>query len=184
MKAHRLLGGLLLVQLAIQPGYADSLEAVDAERKALQIEAAHAESACYDRFAVNACLSRWAAEQRSRSAALRKRELALRDTARAQRTREQLGQLEQKQAELANRQEELGQNPVVARQPKVAPVPVPVPVSRPEAATSTSVISAEQAQANRAAFDSKQQEAARRKAEVEKRIEEKPDRAEPLPVSP
>jgi colicin import membrane protein len=182
MKAHRLLGGLLLVQLAIQPGYADSLEAVDAERKALQIEAAREESACYDRFAVNACLSRWAAEQRSRSAALRKRELALRDTARAERTREQLGQLEQKQAEQANRQEELGQNPVVARQPKVAPVPVPV--SRPEAATSTSVISAEQAQANRAAFESKQQEATRRKAEVEKRIEEKPDRSEPLPVSP
>jgi len=41
-----------------------------------------------------------------------------------------------------------------------------------------------QAAANRAAFESKQDEAARHKSEVEKRLQEKKDRAEPLPTLP
>lgn len=171
---------LVLLQAVFLPAFADSLEAVEADRQQLQLDGARMESACYDRFAVNACLSNWGAERRARTAALRKRELALRDAERTERTREQLERLEDKKTEQTKRLEEMAQDPVAERVPKTAPVPQPV--DRPELNDSSSGISPEQAQANRAAFEAKLEEAARRKAEVEKRIQDKPDRAEPLPI--
>lgn len=172
---------LVLLQAVFLPAFADSLEAVEAERQQLQFEGSRIESACYDRFAVNACLSKWGAERRARAAALRKRELALRDAERTERTREQLERLEDKKTEQTKRLEEMAKDPVAERVPKTAPVPQPV--DRSEVNDSSSAISPEQAQANRAAFEAKLEEAARRKAEVEKRIQDKPDRAEPLPIN-
>lgn len=172
---------LFLLQALFQPVFADSLEAVETERQQLQFEGSRIEAACYDRFAVNACLSKWGVERRARVAALRKRELALRDAERTARTREQLERLEDKKTEQTKRQEEIAQDPVAVRVPKTAPVPQPL--DRPEINDSSAVISPEQAQANRVAFEAKLEDAARRKAEVEKRIQDKPDRAEPLPIN-
>ena len=59
---------LVLLQAVFLPAFADSLEAVEAERQQLQFEGSRIESACYDRFAVNACLSKWSAERRARAA--------------------------------------------------------------------------------------------------------------------
>jgi hypothetical protein len=181
MKILSLVVRLVLLQAVFLPAFADSLEAVEAERQQLQFEGSRIESACYDRFAVNACLSKWGAERRARAAALRKRELALRDAERTERTREQLERLEDKKTEQTKRLEEMANDPVAERVPKTAPVPQPL--DRPEVNDSPAAISPEQAQANRAAFDAKLEEAARRKAEVEKRIQDKPDRAEPLPIN-
>ena len=172
---------LVLLQAVFLPAFADSLEAVEAERQQLQFEGSRIEAACYDWFAVNACLSKWGAERRARVAALRKRELALRDEERTVRTREQLERLEDKKIEQTKRLEEIAQDPVAVRVPKTAPVPQPQ--ERAVLNGASSAISAEQAQANRAAFEARLEEAARRKAEVEQRILDKSDRAEPLPIN-
>jgi colicin import membrane protein len=161
----------------------DSLLAVEAERATLEAESSKAEALCYERFAVNACLSEVAAQRRAQAAVLRKRELALRDAQRAERTREQLQRLEEKQAgEVQRTQEAQGkQASSPPAEPKVAPVPAKA--GAPSAEKSTP-ITPEQAAANRAAFEAKQAEAALRKAEIEKRLLEKKDRAEPLPARP
>ena len=159
-----------------------SLQAVEVERKKLQADSSKAEALCYERFVVNACLSEVAAQRRAKAAVLRKRELALRDAQRAERTREQLQRLEDKQADELQRtlvaQRKHSASPT---EPKVAPAPVKPGASIADKAPS---IRPEQAAANRAAFEAKQEEAARRKAEMEKRLLEKKDRAEPLPITP
>jgi len=160
----------------------DSLQTVEAERATLQAESSTAEALCYERFAVNACLSEVAAQRRAKAAVLRKRELALRDAQRAERTREQLLRLEEKLAdELQRTSEAQGKQAASSSEPKVAPAPVKPGAP---AADKAAPITPEQASANRAAFEAKQEEAARRKAEVEKRLLEKKDRAEPLPSAP
>ena len=160
----------------------DSLQAVEAERTQLQTESSKAQALCYERFAVNACLTEVAAQRRAQAAVLRKRELALRDAQRAERTREQLDRLSEKQAvEVQRTMEAQGKPAVSSAEPK--PAPLPAKVVAPVAEKSPS-ITPEQAAANRATFDAKQEEAARRKAEVEKRLLEKKDRAAPLPATP
>ncbi len=165
-----------LAQVAVP----DSMEAVESERTRLQRESTQAEALCYERFAVNACLSGVLAQRRAYTAALKKRELALRDAQRAERTHEQLLRLEEKQADSQERS--LG--PV--NQPLAVPKAPPLPVKReatPEAEAGPSITPA-QAAANRAAFEAKQEEAARYQAEVERRVTDKKDRAAPLPVKP
>lgn len=160
----------------------DPLQAVEAERKKLQTESSTAESLCYERFAVNACLSEVAVQRRAKAAVLRKRELALRAAQRAERTREQIQHLEEKQADKIQRTlAAQRKQAAIPAEPKVAPAPV-----KPGAPTAdkASPIRPEQAAANRAAFEAKQEEAARRKADMEKRLLEKKDRAEPLPTTP
>ena len=98
MKFCPLWSAVVLLQAVFLPAFADSLEAVEAERQQLQFEGSYRVGLCYDRFAVNACLSKWGAERRARAAALRKRELALRDAERTERTREQLERLEDKKS--------------------------------------------------------------------------------------
>ncbi len=172
--------GLISLMALAQAG--DSLEAVEAERAKLQAESRNAEALCYERFAVNACLTEVATQRRAQAAALRKRELALRDAQRAERTREQLDRLSERQADQVQRTLEAQGKPATPLpEPKVAPAPAKPATS---AVDKAAPITAEQAAANRAAFEAKQEEAARRKAELEKRLLEKKDRAEPLPTTP
>jgi colicin import membrane protein len=161
----------------------DSLEAVEAERQQLQAQSAQAEAVCHQRFAANACLSEVAAQRRKANAALKKRELILRDAQRAERTREQLLRLKEKALDQEQRLKEASiTSPHSPAEPKVAP--------RPAAAASSSAsgkaapISPGQAAANRAAFIAKQEEALRHKAELEKRLSDKKDRAGALPTRP
>ena len=168
-------------QAGAQTLASDTLEAVEAERAQLQTESARAEAACYERFAVNACLADVAAQRRARAALLRKREIVIRDAQRAERTRDQLRVLEEKAAEQQKR---------LSAAPSAAPLAPAAGKSAPQAQMPSPVsdkgsgLSAAEAAANRAAFDAKQEEAARHKAAVEKRLLEKKDRADPLPVSP
>ena len=163
---------------------ADTLEAVEAERTQLQNESARAEAACYERFAVNACLADVAAQRRARAALLRKREIVIRDVQRAERTRDQLRVLDEKAAEQQQRALEAGRaataDPAAAKSP---PAPQKAGASGTRA-DKGKAITPEEAAANRAAFDAKQEEAARYRADLEKRLQEKKDRADPLPVSP
>lgn len=161
----------------------DTLERIEAERKQVQADSQNAEAQCYERFAVNACISDVSASRRSQLAQLKKRELVVRDAQRAQRTREQLQLLEEKQHDKAERLRELANRvPEPPVPPKLAPQPAAV-VSSP-ADKATSAITPADAAANRSAHDAKVLEAARHKAEVEKRLSEQKDRADPLPVSP
>ncbi|NBW49543.1 MAG: hypothetical protein EBR49_05545 [Betaproteobacteria bacterium] len=172
--------GLMSLMPLAQAG--DTLEAVEAERAKLQAESRNAEALCYERFAVNACLSEVATQRRAHAAVLRKRELALRDAQRAERTLEQLDRLSEKQADEVQRTlEARGKLAAPPAETKVATAPTKPPASTGEKAAP---ITPEQAAANRAAFEAKQEEAARRKAELEKRLLEKRDRAEPLPTTP
>lgn len=172
--------GLLSVMALAQGG--DSLQAVEAERAKLQAESRNAEALCYERFAVNACLSEVAAQRRAQAAVLRKRELVLRDAQRAERTREQLDRLSEKQVdELQRNLEAQGKPAAPPAETKVAPAPAKPAAPAMDKATP---ITPEQAAANRAVFEAKQEEAARRKVELEKRLLEKKDRAEPLPTTP
>ena len=159
----------------------DTLERIEVERRQVQADSQNAEAQCYERFAVNACLSEVSARRRSELAQLKKRELTVRDAQRAQRTREQLQLLEEKQQDQAERLRELANR---------APEPVPPPKLPPQPAGPASptadkaaAVSPADAAANRAAYDAKVMEAARHKAEVEKRLSEQKDRADPLPTS-
>lgn len=161
----------------------DSLEAVEAERQQVQAQFAQAEAACHQRFAVNACLSEVGAQRRKANAALKTRELALRDAQRAERTQEQLLRLKEKAWDQEQRREEASSKPPHAQaESKVAPLPAAASPS--SAGGKAAPISPGQASANRAAFVAKQEEAQRRKAELEKRLSDKKDRAEGLPTSP
>ncbi|WP_138515701.1 hypothetical protein [Rhodoferax bucti] len=161
----------------------DTLERIEAERRQVQADSQNAEAQCYERFAVNACLSDVSASRRTRLAQLKKRELAVRDAQRAERTREQLQLLEEKQQDQAERVRELANRaPEPVPQPKLPPQPAG-PAS-PPADKAATVISPADAAANRAAYDAKVLEAARYKAEVEKRLSEQKERADPLPISP
>lgn len=177
--------GLLVFWVAchVSAQTGDTLERIEAERRQVQADSQNAEARCYERFAVNACLSDVSASRRSQLAQLKKRELVVRDAQRAQRTREQLQLLEEKQQDQAERVRELANRaPEPVPQPKVPPQPAgPASPSADKAAT---VISPADAAANRAAYDAKVLEAARHKAEVEKRRSEQKDRADPLPTSP
>ncbi len=161
----------------------DTLERIEAERQLLQAESQNAEAQCYARFAVNACLSDVSADRRARLAQLKKRELAVRDAQRAERTREQLERLDDKQREQEARLRELAER---------GPDPVPSPKESPQAAGVTpsskekvsSPITPAEASSNRSAYDSKVLEGARHKAEVEKKLLEQKDRADPLPATP
>lgn len=161
----------------------DSLERIEAERLQVQAESQSAEARCYERFVVNACLSEVSAAKRMRLAQLKKRELAVRDAQRAERTREQLERLEEKQQAQETRLRELEER---------VPEPAPVPKQAPQAATgagplkekTTPLLSPAEASSNRSAYEAKVLEAARHKADVEKRLQEQKDRAEPLPVAP
>ncbi|WNO03490.1 hypothetical protein [Rhodoferax mekongensis] len=172
--------GLLSVMALAQGG--DSLQAVEAERAKLQAESRNAEALCYERFAVNACLSEVATQRRAQAAVLRKRELVLRDAQRAERTREQWERLNEKQAQaLEQTLDAQGKPASLPAERKEAPTPAKRAASAPEKTPSITPV---QAAANRAAFESKQDEAARHKSEVEKRLQEKKDRAESLPTTP
>jgi len=161
----------------------DSLERIESERRQVQTDSQNAEAQCYERFAVNACLSEVSANRRMQLAQLKKRELAVRDAQRAERTLEQLQRLDEKQQDQAERLRELANRvPEPHAPPKLAPQPAAV-VSSP-ADKATSAITPADAAANRSAYDAKVLEAARHKAEVEKRLSEQKDRADPLPASP
>jgi len=163
---------------------ADTLEAVEAERTQLQTESARAEAACYERFAVNACLADVAAQRRARATLLRKREIVIRDAQRAERARDQLRVLDEKAAEQQQRALDAGlAAPVAPAIAKSPPTPQKAGTSGVRA-DKGSALTSEEVAANRAAFDAKQEEAARHRADLEKRLQEKKDRADPLPVSP
>jgi hypothetical protein len=168
--------------ICCRPVWADSMEAVQQERQQLEQESLRVESACYDRFAVNACLAEWSAKRRGRVAELRKRELALQELARAERTRAQLQALEQKRAEQLERSAEIAGRSPVERAEKLAPTPAPA--SRDGTGNSDNAITPAQAAANRQAFEARATEAARRKEELERRLQENTDRATGLPVPP
>jgi colicin import membrane protein len=172
---------LCFAQVTAYAAMGDTLEAVDAERAKLQSESTSAEAACYERFAVNACLADVASKRRLRAAALRKREILIRDAQRAERAQDQMRVLEEKAVEQQKRQAEAERaTPTAAQETKIAPL-----AQKPVIASDKSTpMSAEEAVANRATFDAKQSEAARHRAEVEKRLQEKKDRADSLPVSP
>lgn len=160
----------------------DSLDAIEAERATLQAESRKAEAECYDRFAVNACLSEVATQRRTQAAVLRKRELVLRDAQRAERAREQWERLREKQAQALERTfDAQGKSVALPAAPKKAPASAKPAASAPEKTPSISPV---QAATNRAAFESKQDEAARHKSDVEKRLQDKKVRAEPLPTTP
>ena len=161
----------------------DTLERIEAERRQAQADSQNAEAQCYERFAVNACLSDVSASRRSQLAQLKKRELMVRDAQRAQRTREQLQLLEEKQQDQAERIRELA-NRVPEPPAPLKLAPQPAGLVSPPADKASSVINPLDAAANRAAYDAKMLEAARHKADVEKRRSEQKDRADPLPTSP
>nr|WP_315464186.1 hypothetical protein [uncultured Rhodoferax sp.] len=158
----------------------DSQQMVDAERLQLERESSNAEASCYERFVVNSCLSEVAAQRRARAAALRKRELALKDAQRAERTRERFQRLQEQQTAAEERRPEVRAPESV--EPKKAPVPAKA--STVPLTAKSSLITPEQAAENRAAYAAKQAEAARHKADLEKRLRDDADRADPLPQEP
>ncbi len=173
---------------------------------------AQARAACYQNFAVNACLEKQRAEHAARMDDLRRQEIALNDAQRKesgakqmqniddklsaekqaaaaknreealQRTQERLAGAEQKRADKANKEQELLQNPPA---PRLAKTPAALP-SKPTIKTKAVPNVAEQAvkaAANRQAYEERQTQAAQRKTQLEKkRAEAKKPPAAGLPV--
>lgn len=136
------------------------------------------EQACYGRFAVNGCIKDVQAQRRAVLGPLKREIQALNATERQQQAAAKLQTLQQKAEEKAldDAQKERaamqsGSQEVAARQPP-SPTPRAAVAPRGDKTTSVTIDPVTQAQ-NRASYEDKQAQAAQRRAEVAKRLQEK-----------
>ena len=207
--------------LALEPGAASAGQSallVQLERQRINVQRSRAKLSydlqrqeCYQRFSVNACLSRVRDEHNGLLSDLKRQEISLDDADRKRRGAQQLQRIEEKTPNLAVQQSQrlglaqqdqaLRQQPAQelepksqakTRTPKIPAAPqakaekpqkkIPAPQRQKQTQLSKADRTVQDA-ANRANYDRRQQEAAQHKASVLKKQQEKAkDRSAPLPM--
>jgi colicin import membrane protein len=174
----------------VAASYAADQEAL--ERTRIREERAQAQrlyeeraKVCNERFAVTGCLEEARAQRRDTMDRLRHEELVLDNAKRKQRAAERASRIREKQIE-----QESKPGPLVVRERK-EPTPRPAPKTAASAGSErasqpslTPRINEEQAQRNKAAFDTKQKQAAEHRADVERRNAERLQKGKPAAPLP
>ena len=181
MFKHGILFLLLSGLGAVAQAQGDARADMEAKRDAQAAEFDRQEQACSAKFAVTDCINEVKARRRAVMAEFRKQENALNDIDRRRRAQEELQRLEQRKAEQAERAKQAAQVPADTEAQRARELQVRRdqhgPQGTPRAATSapakSSVIDAATVQKNEKAYAQRQQEAASRRAERDKRLQEK-----------
>ena len=188
----RCVGSVLLCLLAAPAlAQADARAELEARRDVQAAEFDRQEQACSAQFAVTDCVNRVKARRIAVMAEFRKQENALNDADRRQRAQDELQRLEQRKAERTDKESQAAQVPANAEQQRLREAQLRQqqhgPQGTPRAAASAPVKAASKdagtVQQNEKAYAQRQQEAASRRAERDKRLQEKKN-GKPVPDLP
>lgn len=160
---------------------------IASERTRIEAEFEQANKACYQKFAVNDCISDARAKRRELLADLRRQELVLNDADRRRRSSERLEEIEKK---TADRRAAQASAPAPAASAASAPAPAraaSAPASAPRAARAPREPKQPRqvdTGTNARRYNERLEDAAQHKAEVRKRAAEAKKDVRPLPVPP
>lgn len=173
----------LLMMLSAAAFAEDDVRAqLEARRDADAAEFDRQEQACASKFAVTDCINQVKARRRAVMADYRKQETALNDADRQRRAQEELQRLEQKKQEQAERAQKAASADADSEQERLRAQKQRQadhgPQGAPRSAASalrapTNAIDPATAQKNEKAYAQRQQDAASRRAERDKRLQEK-----------
>lgn len=179
-----LAAGLALPAAAQQPDDAAERQRITAERARIEAEFEQDHKACYQKFAVNDCISDARAKRREQMADLRRQELVLNDAERRRRAAERLEEIEKKTAE---KRAATASAPAPAASAPAPAAAASAPASAPRAARAPREPKQPRqldTGTNARRYNERLEEAEQHKGEVRKRAAERSKDVRPLPVPP
>lgn len=182
-----LAAGLALPAVAQQADDAAERQRITAERARVEAEFDQAHKACYQKFAVNDCISDARARRREQMADLRRQELVLNDAERRRRSAERLDEIEKKTQEKRAATASTPAAPASAASAAAPARAASAPASAPRAARAPRQPKQPRqldTGTNARRYNERLEEAEQHKGEVRKRAAERSKEVRPLPVPP